>query len=266
MKRWVAANVGWFRHTSSLVGARGACAIRLDDWKSKYLHLPRRPIKARTRKAKHPLWMRAGASSDLDVFVHTFLWDMYAPLLEIPEVKVIVDCGANVGYVSALFLNAFPASRVISIEPDPDNANLCRKNLAPYGSRAEVVEAAIWRHPGKLSLSASANDSREWARTVREETTASDMLVNAITMPEIIEKAGGSLDLLKMDIEGAELEVFRKQTGWLDQIRNIGIELHDERCAEAFFSALGGYEYELEKGLETTICKNLRRRRHEALG
>ena len=69
------------------------------------------------------------------------------------------------------------------------------------------------------------------------------------------------MDLLKVDIERAELTVFGESAGsWLHRVRNICIELHGKDCEEVFFSALNDFDYELEHYGELTICRNLRAR------
>ncbi len=69
----------------------------------------------------------------------------------------------------------------------------------------------------------------------------------------------GRVDLLKIDIEGAEVELFRDgSTAWLAQVRNIVIELHGGECELAFFRALAPYRYELSRSGELTFCRNIR--------
>lgn len=67
------------------------------------------------------------------------------------------------------------------------------------------------------------------------------------------------IDLLKIDIEGAELELFRAPADWLNDVSSIVIELHGAECEKVFFKALKGYQYELGSSGELTICKNMRR-------
>jgi hypothetical protein len=76
----------------------------------------------------------------------------------------------------------------------------------------------------------------------------------------LIELAGGNeVDILKIDIEGSEAEVFRNGSGaWLPKVRNIVIELHGEECAESFFGALRDFDYELEMSAELAFCWNIR--------
>ena len=66
------------------------------------------------------------------------------------------------------------------------------------------------------------------------------------------------VDLLKVDIERAELSVFGESAGlWLLKVRNICIELHGKDCEEVFFAALKDFDYELKHFGELTICRNL---------
>jgi hypothetical protein len=53
-----------------------------------------------------------------------------------------------------------------------------------------------------------------------------------------------SIDILKIDIEGAEKEVFAARPAWLARIKMIAIELHDSKnigCSRAFYTALDPY-------------------------
>jgi hypothetical protein len=70
------------------------------------------------------------------------------------------------------------------------------------------------------------------------------------------------VDLLKVDIERAELSVFwRSAASWLHKVRNICIELHGKDCEDVFFDALKDFDYELGRSGELTICRNLRPRK-----
>ena len=68
-----------------------------------------------------------------------------------------------------------------------------------------------------------------------------------------------AVDLLKIDIERAELTLFGASAGvWLPNVRNICIELHGDDCERAFFTALKDFDYELGRDGELFICTNLR--------
>ena len=92
-------------------------------------------LKIKPREAKYPVFFRSGNSSDMTVFDQVFVANEYACLRNISSPRLILDLGANVGYSSVYFLNCFPTATVMAVEPDPDNFELCRKNLAPYRDR-----------------------------------------------------------------------------------------------------------------------------------
>ena len=65
------------------------------------------------------------------------------------------------------------------------------------------------------------------------------------------------VDLLKIDIEKSELDLFNSSSGsWLPRVKNMCIELHGDDCRKAFMSALEGFDYELRTSGELTTCRN----------
>ena len=105
-------------------------------------------------------------------------------------------------------------------------------------------------------------DGREWATQVREisRSNSDEDQVAGVDMPTLIAmNGGGYVDLLKVDIERSELELFsRGFERWLPKVRNICIELHGRDCEEAFFGALATYDYELQHSGELKVCRNIR--------
>lgn len=106
-------------------------------------------VSVKVRGVDHPLLFRP-ATSDLGIFNQIFVGREYAPLDVMETPRLVVDAGANVGYSSAYFLSRFPTVQIIALEPDPGNAELCRRNLAPYGDRARVLVRAVWPHTDTL--------------------------------------------------------------------------------------------------------------------
>lgn len=66
---------------------------------------------------------------------------------------LIWDLGANIGLTMAYMAHVFPNARVIGVEPDAGNADLARRNVAPWRDRCTVVEAAAWFQDGSVGLS-----------------------------------------------------------------------------------------------------------------
>jgi len=214
------------------------------------------------KNAKHPVQMRTGSSSDRDVLWQIFLDEQYAPI-ELKTEATIIDLGANVGYSSAYFLSRFPSAKVIAVEPDPKNFSICSENLEVFGSRAVLIHGAVWPKKQLLAVRRGTfRDGREWATQVCPLTAGetTDSVVQGYDMESLLELASSpEIDLLKVDIERAERELFSADTApWLPKIRNICIELHDEECSSLFFSALSEYAFESRKCGEITVCSNLR--------
>jgi FkbM family methyltransferase len=234
------------------------------------------PVSVKVRGVEHPLLIRP-ATSDLIVFNQIFGNQEYAPLDDMNALRLIVDAGANVGYSSAWFLSRFPTAQVIALEPDPGNAEMCRRNLEPYGDRARVLVRAVWSHPTRLTILryGDQGDKGEWVVQVIEGPLDRGALpehvcrepglltpsgeVDAIDMASVITMAGLPIDLLKMDIEGAERLVFgHGDLTWLRQVSNIAIELHGPQAREVFFQALDGVSCESAELGELAICRNIR--------
>lgn len=217
--------------------------------------------RVRPQQVQHPLKARLNRSSDMSVFVQVFVFEEYKPLNNLRDVSLVLDLGANVGYSTAYFLSSFPCARVVAVEPDDRNAAICRENLEPYGDRALLVHGAVWPERTQLCLSTGTfGDGLEWATQVKPPEGGATGTVQAWDVGSLIDMAGmSSVDLLKVDIEAAELDVFGRNTeSWLPRVRNICIELHGDQCREVFFQALAGYDYELEQSEDLVICRNLR--------
>jgi len=208
--------------------------------------------------------MRVPESSDIDVFLQVFAEEQYRPLSDIHQPKLILDCGANVGYASIYFLRVFPDVRVIALEPDPENFRMCEQNLAPYRRRVQLLRAAVWGRTTHVALErGSWRDGRDWAIRAREVNAGDNELAEAMDIPSVLELTpNGIVDLLKIDIEESELELFRCDPHrWLPSIRNIAAELHGRECEQVFFEALDAYSYDISVCGELTICRNIRAKR-----
>lgn len=216
----------------------------------------------RSKHAAHPLKARSD-SSDLEVFHQIFVALEYASLANLANVDLVVDCGANVGYSSAYFLTRFPHCRLVAIEPDPENFELLRENLAPYGDRAMVRRAGVWSHVAELVIDDTAyRDGRQWTRQVRERRPGEEGVISAIDLGTLLAEMGAPrISLLKIDIEGAEAVVFAHPSHkeWLDLVDAMTVELHDDSqfgpATEAFHAAIASQDFDISRDCELTICR-----------
>jgi FkbM family methyltransferase len=242
-------------------GIAGALKVLLY---SRARHVPWELFSLRIHGVQYPVYCRTG-TSDAWVLKQVFLEREYAPLDRERNVQVVFDCGANVGYSSLYFLNQFPRCRVIAVEPDPDNLELLRINLQPYGSRVEIVTAGVWSTATRLVI---VRRSEAWATQVRAATPDEMGDLPAVDIASLMQRAGvDRVDVLKVDIEGSEAEVFSANVDtWLPRIGSLAIELHDQRCTEIVEKALSSYHFKRVISGELSIFLDIRREPLRTLG
>jgi FkbM family methyltransferase len=200
-------------------------------------------------------YLRPG-SSDWNVFRQIFVEREYEPFCaRIPEAGFIVDIGANIGLSALYFLERYTGAYCICIEPDEDNFNTCRKNLKRYGERAKVIRKALWSSATFLILQNHETIGKEWG--IRVNT--GDMngpTVEGVTMEQVLAQhaEGMRVSILKFDAEGAEAEVFgNERIRWMDQVENMCIELHGQKCREAVMRCLAQYDHLSGKSGELSL-------------
>ncbi len=215
----------------------------------------------RPRQSLHPLTIRC-KTSDIDVFRQIFIDREYGCLDDLPDVRLVIDCGGNVGYASAYFLSQFPRCQVIAVEPDSGNFAMMQRNLARFRSRVRSVRAAVWSHSARLALSQERfRDGREWARQVRLCGPDEEADLEGVDIAALLAGSGHErISLLKVDVEGAEAVIFAENfQPWLDKVDAIAIELHDDstfgKASDVFFAATHERGFEVTRSGELTICR-----------
>jgi FkbM family methyltransferase len=193
---------------------------------------------------QHSLHLRAGTSDSL-VFEQIYLSEEYDFDYE-PDPKLIIDAGANIGLASIYFANRFPGATVISIEPELDNYQMLCRNVAPYRPRIRPLRGGLWGKHADLEVRDIGLG--EWAFMVEEMSQPTVSSFPAFTVDEILDNSGfDRVDILKVDIEGAEKEVFEGDVErWLGRVGLLILELHDRfkpGCEEAVSSGIAGHPH-----------------------
>ena len=161
------------------------------------------------------------SSSDIEVFEQIFIEDEFAIPLDSP--KFIVDGGANCGLASLYLAVRYPGAKIIAVEPNAENCALCVRNTR--GMNVEVVRTAIWSSSTRLKIE-NPGDA-PWSFRCVEADAGDPAGFEACDMGSIL--SGRQCDLVKLDIEGAELELF-KDTGWLKDVSAILVETHGDEA------------------------------------
>jgi FkbM family methyltransferase len=181
-------------------------------------------------------------TTDPYIFEEVFLLDEY-DFQSAAEPRVIFDIGANVGYASVYFAEKYPGARIIAVEPEASNADLLKKNTAAYPN-VTVVQAGIWNRQARLTLVDADAKSSDFQ--LRECAPGEDG-IEAVTVDHLMELAGTDhADIVKIDIEGGEKELFADNVDWLGRVDTLIIELHDRfkpGCKDAFLQAAARFGF-----------------------
>jgi FkbM family methyltransferase len=202
-----------------------------------------------------PIYIRAN-TSDIPVFEEIFLHEEYNFEIDIRP-RLIIDGGAYVGYSTIFFAHRFPEAKIIAVEPAESNFQLLRENTSFY-KNIEIIQSAIWSKNTFLQIENSGLG--HWGFSVKESTEAMEGSFRGITIPEILKKYNyDKIDILKLDIEGSEKEVFLNENReWLHKVNVLIIELHDRfksGCTQALFSAISQNNFTIFAKGENFIIK-----------
>lgn len=190
------------------------------------------PVALRIRAlAGRSVSVRPG-TTDLTTLIDTFWWAYHLPpeTLDRSEMRVIWDLGSNVGFTVAHLAQVCPASHVVGVELDSDNAAMATSNTAPWSDRCTVVQAGIWIEDGTLAY--RQDPGQEYASRIepliQDASLAPNASAPALSLNTLLRReASPRIDYIKMDIEGAESRVLRENTEWAEAVRAIKVEIHE---------------------------------------
>jgi FkbM family methyltransferase len=133
---------------------------------------------------------------------------------------VIYDCGANVGTSCAFFQYHYPNSRILAFEPNPKIAEYLKRNIKNNSLKnIEVIEKAVWINNDGIEFGLEDADGSSIHLEKNKTKVKSVRLKDYLEKEEVV-------DILKMDIEGAEVEVLNDCKDSLTSVKNIFVEFH----------------------------------------
>jgi len=218
------------------------CAAQYGCWNALKLYTPSLSPSGLARlnlsSLQHPVWV-SREEFDEFIFREVMLHGVYDQdcIRSMRGTRFIIDAGAHIGLATVQFATWFPDARVVAIEPSERNLAVLRRNAVAYPN-ISVIHGALWSRNTTLEI--ENPDSNSTGFRVREADAGP---IVGISIPEVMRRfAVAEIDVLKMDIEGTEKEIFEASTEeWLPATRMICIELHDwlrSGCAQAFYSKI----------------------------
>jgi FkbM family methyltransferase len=132
----------------------------------------------------------------------------------------VIDCGSNIGLSIIYFKKLYPRSRILAFEADKTIFEVLRGNLSRFGyENIDLHCKAVWSSETTLNFYAEGADGGRLSNS----TDRQDVTVPTVRLRDFLDR---DIDMLKMDIEGAESEVILDCADSLGQVRNLFIEYH----------------------------------------
>jgi FkbM family methyltransferase len=229
-----------------------------------------RPV--RLRALPDPIWLRPTVS-DHSIFWQCWVNNQY-DLNNFPQTEallkratamvsqgkkpLIIDGGANIGLATRWFAHHFPFAHILAVEPDDENVRVLMQNQRSIAAAVTPVHGAISSKSG-------------YCRITRRERGSAGFITEACSADEAgsvpsygidalkAQIQNGELWIVKLDIEGAQSELFSQNTDWIDQTDLIILELDDwqfpwSASSQTFFTAIARRKFDFLIDGELILC------------
>jgi FkbM family methyltransferase len=208
--------------------------------------LPR--LRARLKGPRVDIWLRPG-TSDVAVFSQVWEHGQYDLPLESAPTSII-DAGANIGLASIFFALTYPASRIVAVEPEQSNFGSPGKEYCSFTNVLALRAALCLDNVTDLGEGKHAFQVREGGDACEDRSTG--QVTEGVTVPEICQSENWTrVGLLKLDIEGGELDVLNASGSWIEATDVLAVELHEHirpGCKETFEQAVARFPIRVSRG------------------
>ena len=190
--------------------------------------------------------VRENNGSDIFIFGEVFDQKNYY-LSHKNEVKYIVDLGANAGFTALYYSRLFPLATIACVEPYSANVSILTDNLNINNVAFKVFEAAISVEDHPIEMELSDNDYGHKVKEIMygKKIGGKSVTVAGLSMNKLIETlCWPAINILKIDIEGYEGVLFRKNTEWLQLVETIIMEIHENVSIEQIRVATDKYHFD----------------------
>jgi len=153
------------------------------------------------------------------VFVENFLDDQYALRNIGGPLSTIVDIGANIGFFTVSARSYFPHAQIHAYEPNPRIVSYLKQNAAQVCAMA--FPEAVGAREGRVTM---IDDGYSGNARTKDVGLLSEG-ISQVPLETIVKRLGGSVDLMKMDCEGAEWQILQDRAT-MQHVRYLAMEFH----------------------------------------
>ena len=185
---------------------------------------PKKRIKIKFKFKENKIQAMIRENDDLFILSDIFMLEEYALPKIKDEIKTILDCGAHIGAVSVYLGIKYPQAKIFCFEPNQESLKNLKDNLSLNNINAKIFPLAISRRKETLNFDADSEYSA--ASRINKE---GKIKVNVINLKEVMSSEKiSSIDLLKLDIEGEEINALIGLGDKIKKVKNIVCENHYE--------------------------------------
>lgn len=163
-------------------------------------------------------------------------------MLEDGDISFILDGGGYIGTAAIAFARMFPQATIVTIEPYKPNFELLQHNVSKYPNIVPIHGALVG---ADRQVTLHDRDTGDWGLTIASKAKDKSLermhAIEGVSVDTLMQRFKiNRIDILKLDIEGAEKEVLETSEKWLPRTRAIIAEMHDRiipGCSEEFNKA-----------------------------
>ncbi|MFE5286518.1 FkbM family methyltransferase [Nocardia sp. NPDC056611] len=204
------------------------------------------PLRFATPREDASIMVRRNQSDLLilwQIFLHRYyeLNAVYDLDAVIGTLDTIVDLGGNTGQAAAYFTARYRPRLLLTVEPIAESRQVLYRNRSLSGMDWIVEDCAVSGAPGELEFAVSAfwdtctavpavyelRRRRPWR--LENSLARPPRTLPACTVAQLLDRNGlDHVDLLKVDVEGSEADIFATPQPWMDTVDRIVLEVHDK--------------------------------------
>lgn len=200
----------------------------------------------RMKQLRHPFYIRPG-TVDFGAVVNNVCREEYGQVACNQAPAWMIDAGAYIGDTTAYFLSRYSSLRAVALEPNPETFEIARRNLDPYGERAILIQQGLFSSDGVQCF-----DGVDTGVAI----SATGHAVECTSISSIVERFHiDRIDILKMDIEGAEEAIFASNPEkWLSIVDMLIIEIHGRHLIPPIIEKLNKSGFSTSKYRSVWYC------------